>query len=89
MLSPLSPEQLQDYLDFALEQAGHPKLMSSELTRTLAAHAANNLRVLNQMASEMLNAAAERNLPRIDESLFFELFSPTGSKQGRNKHPKK
>ena len=89
VLSPLSPDQLQDYLDFALEQAGHPQLMSSELTRTLAGHAANNLRVLNQMAAEMLNAAAERNLPRIDESLFFELFSPTGSKQGRKKHLKK
>ena len=76
-LSPLSPEQLQDYLNFALEQAGHPQLMSSELIRTLAAHAANNLRVLNQMASELLNAAVERNLPRIDESLFFDLFSLT------------
>ena len=88
-LSPLSPEQLQDYLDFALERAGHPQLMSSELIRTLAAHAANNLRVLNQMAAELLNAAVERNLPRIDESLFFDLFSPTGSKQRRNDHLKK
>ena len=88
-LSPLSPEQLQDYLNFALERAGHPQLMSSELIRTLAAHAANNLRVLNQMAAELLNAAVERNLPRIDESLFFDLFSPTGSKQRRNDHLKK
>jgi len=63
--------------------------MSSELTRTLAAHAANNLRVLNQMASDLLNAAAERNLPSIDESLFFDLFSPTGSKQRRNDQLKK
>jgi len=88
-LSPLSLEQLQDYLSFALERAGHPQLMSSELIRTLAAHAANNLRVLNQMAAELLNAAVERNLPRIDESLFFDLFSPTGSKQRRNDHLKK
>ena len=88
-LSPLSPEQLQDYLNFALERAGRPQLMSSELIRTLAAHAANNLRVLNQMAAELLNAAVERNLPRIDESLFFDLFSPTGSKQRRNDHLKK
>ncbi len=88
-LSPLSPEQLQDYLNFALEQAGHPQLMSSELIRTLAAHAANNLRVLNQMAAELLNAAVERNLPRIDESLFFDLFSPTRSKQRKNDHLKK
>jgi general secretion pathway protein A len=83
VLTPLSPEQLQDYLNFAIEKAGHPQLMSEELIRTLAAHAANNLRVLNQMAAELLCAAAERNLPKIDESLFFELFSPTGSKPRR------
>jgi len=80
VLLPLLPEQLQDYLNFALEQAGNAKLMTSEMIRTLAGHAANNLRVLNQMAAELLTAAAERNLPRIDESLFFELFSPAASK---------
>ena len=88
-LAPLSPEQLQNYLNFAREPAGHPQLRSPQLILTLAAHAANNLRVLNQMAAEMLSAATERNLPRIDESLFLELFSPTGSKQRRNNHLKK
>jgi type II secretory pathway predicted ATPase ExeA len=80
----LSPEQLHDYLKFAIDQAGNAQLMTDELTQTLAAHAANNLRVLNQMAAELLVVAAQRNLPRIDESLFFELFSPTGSKQRRS-----
>jgi general secretion pathway protein A len=88
VLTPLSPEQLHDYLNFALEQAGNGQLMTGELLRTLSAHAANNLRVLNQMAAELLAAAAERDLLRIDESLFFELFSPTGSKSRRN-HTKK
>jgi general secretion pathway protein A len=88
LLLPLSPEQLVDYLNFALDQAGNQQLMSAELIRTLAAHAANNLRVLNQMAAELLAAAAKRNLPRIDESLFFEFFSVTGSKPSRN-NPKK
>ena len=87
VLIPLSPEQLQDYLNFVLDQAGNGQLMTSELKCTLAAHAANNLRVLNQMAAELLVAAAEQNLPRMDESLFFQLFSPTGSKTRRN-HPK-
>lgn len=85
LLLPLSPEQLVDYLNFALDQAGNRQLMTAELIRTLAAHAANNLRVLNQMAAELLAAAVKRNLPRIDESLFFELFSPTGSKTAHNK----
>ena len=84
-LLPMSPEQLVDYLNFALDQAGNAQLMTAELIRTLAAHAANNLRVLNQMAAELLAAAVKKNLSRIDESLFFELFSPTGSKPSPNK----
>jgi len=62
--------------------------LTGELLVPSSAHAANNLRVLNQMAAELLAAAAERNLTRIDESLFFDLFSPTGSKPRRN-HTKK
>jgi type II secretory pathway predicted ATPase ExeA len=84
-LKPLTPEQLQEYLNFALEQAGYQKLMTPELIQTLTAHSLNNLRVLNHMAAEMLAAATERNLPRLDESLYFELFSPAPSKPRRNK----
>jgi type II secretory pathway predicted ATPase ExeA len=75
-LSPLSPEDLASYLDFALQKAGAPQLITAELTQTLATHAHGNLRVLTHMAAEMLAAAAERNLPRIDESLYLELFTP-------------
>lgn len=87
VLSPLVPEQLLAYLHFALEQAGNSQLMSGELKNTLAAHAANNLRVLNQMASDLLVAAAQRNLPQLDETLFFELFSPTTTKSRRKQRP--
>jgi type II secretory pathway predicted ATPase ExeA len=88
LLEPLSPEQLQDYLHFALEQAGNSQLMSEELILTLSGHAANNLRILNQMAAELLAAAAQHNLPCIDESLFFELFSPSASKPRRSRRSK-
>ncbi len=84
VLTPLSPQQLQDYLNFTLEQAGNSQLMSAELIKTLAAHSAKNLRLLNQMAAELLAAAVERNLSRIDESLFFEMFAPPGAKSPRN-----
>jgi type II secretory pathway predicted ATPase ExeA len=84
-IEPLSPEQLQEYLYFALEQAGNSQLMSEELILTLSAHAANNLRVLNQMAAELLATAAHENLPRLDESLFFKLFSPSTAKSQRRK----
>jgi general secretion pathway protein A len=82
-LGPLSPEDLKEYLDFALTQAGHPHLMTTELTDTLAAHAVGNLRVLTQMAAELLALGAERNLPRLDEALYFELFSPPTSRPRR------
>lgn len=85
VLEPLSPEQLQNYLRFALDQAGNSLLMSDELICTLASHAANNLRVLNHMAAELLNAASIKELPRIDESLFFQLFSPSRSQPDRNR----
>ena len=75
-LGSLPPEDLKGYLDFALTQAGHPQLMTPELMQTLCAHAAGNLRILTHMAAELLSVGAERNLPRLDESLYFETFTP-------------
>jgi hypothetical protein len=72
-------------LYFALETAGNSQLMTDELILTLSAHAANNLRVLNQMAAELLATAARQNLPRLDETLFFTLFSPSTTKSQRRK----
>ena len=85
LLEPLSPEQLQEYLYFALDTAGNRQLMTDELILTLSGHAANNLRVLNQMAAELLATAAQENLPRLDESLFFKLFSPSMTKSQRRR----
>ena len=50
--------------------------MTKQLKQTLADHAAGNLRVLNSMAADLLAAAAENNLPQLDEKLYFEVFSP-------------
>ena len=86
-LGPLSPEDLKDYLDFALTQAGHPHLMTPELSQTLATHAAGNLRVLTHMAAELLASGAERNLPRLDENLYFELFTPPATRPRRTRPP--
>ena len=75
-LSAQSPQDLAAYLNFAQQQAGAPQLIAPELIPTLATHAHGNLRVLTHMAAELLAAAAERNLQRIDESLYFDLFTP-------------
>jgi len=75
-LGPLPPEELQAYLAFSLEQAGAPQLLTPELVQTLVTHAAGNLRVLTHMAAELLAVAAERNLPRLDEALYFQVLAP-------------
>lgn len=72
----LQPPQLNDWLQHALEKAGRADLMSSELRATLAEHAAGNLRLLTNMANDLLEAAAHRKLSEIDLKLYFELFNP-------------
>jgi general secretion pathway protein A len=49
--------------------------MTSELRVTLADHAPGNYRVLMNLADELLAVAADRELPRLDEKLFLEIFA--------------
>lgn len=69
-----SRTELTACLDHLLEAAGNPALMTSELRATLAEHALGNYRVLMNMADELLAVAIERELPRLDEKLFLEVF---------------
>jgi type II secretory pathway predicted ATPase ExeA len=69
-----SRDQLCACLDHVLEAAGNPTLMTSELRITLAEHALGNYRVLMNMADELLAAGLERELPRLDEKLFLDVF---------------
>ncbi len=79
-------EDLSECLDTLLEAAGNPSLMSTELKTTLAEHAAGNYRIMMNTADELLAAAAERNLDRLDEKLFFEVYpAPTDRKARRKK----
>jgi general secretion pathway protein A len=70
-----SREQLLASLDHLLAYAGAPTLMSTELKSTLADHAAGNYRVLMNMADELLAAALERELPKLDEKLYLDVFA--------------
>jgi general secretion pathway protein A len=54
---------------------GNPSLITSELRVTLADHAAGNQRVLMNLADELLTVAADRELPRLDEKLFLDVFA--------------
>jgi general secretion pathway protein A len=72
-----SRDELLACLDHLLETAGNPSLMTSELKATLADHAAGNYRILMNLADELLTVAADRDLPRLDEKLFFDVFGQT------------
>lgn len=75
MLERASPEELQAYLQHALAKAGAPKLMTAELIATLCDHAQGNLRSLMNMAGELLALGAQREVPQLDEKLFFDTFA--------------
>jgi len=75
----LEPEQLRKTLEHLLSSAGNPTLMTRELLDTLSEHALGNYRVLVSLGNELLSAAAHKDLPQIDEKLYFEIFAPPTS----------
>jgi hypothetical protein len=50
--------------------------MTAELIDTLSEHALGNYRVLTSLSGELLAAAAHKELPQLDEKLYFKLFQP-------------
>jgi hypothetical protein len=54
--------------------------MTTELKVTIAEHAAGNYRVMMNIADELLAAAAERDLPKLDEKLYFDVFQTPAPK---------
>jgi type II secretory pathway predicted ATPase ExeA len=73
MIERASPDDLQDCLRHALQQAGAPTLMTQEVIATICDHAQGNPRALMIMANELLEAAGQREARQIDETLFFEI----------------
>jgi general secretion pathway protein A len=71
----LDPSQLLQCLNHLLKMAGNPKLLSPSLLQTLCEHAAGNLRLLMNMANDLLAAALQQEREQIDEKLFFEVFA--------------
>ena len=80
-----SREELSACLTHLLELAGNASLMSAPLRQTLCDHAAGNYRVLTTMAAELLAVAAQRELPKLDEKLYLEVFAPPESSTARRK----
>jgi type II secretory pathway predicted ATPase ExeA len=74
-LEGLTPKQLQEALNHLLKAAGNPRLMTSALVQTLCEHAAGNLRLLMNMANDLLAEASHLEREQIDEKLYFEVFA--------------
>ena len=87
IIQPYPSDELLDCLEHSLLQAGGVHLMTPGLKQTLVEHAAGNLRVLNIMAAELLATAAEKEIPQLDEKLFFDVFSRQPSTAKRRRKP--
>jgi type II secretory pathway predicted ATPase ExeA len=74
-LEALTPKQLQESLNHLLKAAGNPRLLTASLLATLCEHASGNLRLLMNMANDLLAAASHQERELIDEKLFFEVFA--------------
>ena len=70
-----SRDELQACLSHLLAGAGNASLMTPALQQTLCDHAAGNYRILTTLSAELLTAAAQRNLPQLDEKLYLEVFA--------------
>ena len=68
-----TPDELAELVGHALQKAGAVKLMTPELIATLADHAQGNPRALMNIAGELLDVAAQREVRHIDEKLFLEM----------------
>jgi len=69
-----SRDDLAACLDHLLTHAGNASLMTTELRNTLCDHAAGNYRILTSLAAELLAAAAQQDLPQLDEKLYLQVF---------------
>lgn len=80
-----SPDELLACLNHLLAGAGNASLMAPQLRHTLCDHAAGNYRILTTMAAELLAAAAQRELPVLDEKLYLEVFAQPDTPSARRK----
>lgn len=78
-LDAAQPAQLCACLDHLLKASGNTALMTDQLKNILVEHSVGNYRVLMNMADELLCTAADRQLSRLDEALFLDVFQPSST----------
>lgn len=87
-VEPATCEELANLLEERLERAGNNALMTKELIYTLADHSAGNPRVLLNTSDELFAKAIERQITRLDEKLFLEVFGRQDHKRTRKERLK-
>ncbi|MEO8185364.1 MAG: ATP-binding protein [Deltaproteobacteria bacterium] len=85
LLETVPARDLLDCLKHCLERAGNPHLLTPEVMNVLCEHALGNPRVLMQMADDLLLAAVEREIDRIDEKLYLEVFAAPKDTRARTR----
>lgn len=85
VLEQASRDELLACLDHRLDAAGNPALMTTELKSTLADHAVGNYRILMNLSEELLAVGADRDMPKLDEKLFLDIYAPQPKKAAKRK----
>ena len=83
----LSAADLLKCLQHLLETAGNARLLTPGLQQTLCEHAAGNLRLLLNMANDLLVTACNQNLETLDDKLYLQVFSPEPKPAQRRLRP--
>jgi general secretion pathway protein A len=84
MLEPFTKQDLLLMLRESIDRAGNPKLMTEELQSTIAEHSAGNPRIMMALAGEILALAIKKELPILDESLYFAIYGGPSRGGGRS-----
>jgi len=85
IIEPYHRQELMEYLEYSLQQAGADHLMNVPLKEVLVEHSGGNLRVLTNMAAELLTRAAQEELPMLDEKLFLSTFAQQSKSSAKRK----
>ena len=72
-------DELAACLDHLLSSAGTPALMTPSLKQTLCERAGGNYRVMTNLGAQLLTAAMQREVMKLDDKLFLELFATPNS----------
>ncbi|MFQ5600464.1 MAG: ExeA family protein [Candidatus Krumholzibacteriia bacterium] len=84
-LEPMDKETLLAVLDYRLNTAGGTALLTEGLKTTIVERAAGNPRTMLAMGQDLLVVAVHRELKRLDEKLFLEVFGGDDRPQKRRR----